>query len=426
VERILSSSSAVQFKEPANQTYSKRWDLLPASRDPREPEFRKMISELARTKAKDPFISLTVGDPTIFGLINDAVGPAINRAVEKKLFMYPEISGVQEDFRIAVATFEKKFQGATYDPSNIIITAGVAGSFNVLHYALLDQGDEVLSFSPLHYVGTSSYVRTLGTKVVPVPAHESNNWIPTAEDLRKAITAKSKLLVVNSPTNPQGAVYPDHTLKEIADIAAEFGIPIISDEIYSLITYDNVEAHSIGRFVKDNLLFTVSGVSKIFCAPGLRIGYIAIGGSNDQKFGKVVEVVKRVGSMYGHASSGIPTPIMAAAAELYKSDLSSFRRILNLLKERRDLVLKRLREMSSISLVQPLGALYFFPKIEASNWIDEYSFLHDLAKAENLAFTPGSTFGVGAEGHFRGVFMAEPVVLSEAMDRLDRFLKKTQ
>ncbi len=364
-----------------------------------------------------------MGDPVIFGLVNDAVAPAISRAVEKKLFMYPEISGVQEEYRAAVSEFEKRSQGMNYDPSNVVITAGVAGSMNVLHYALLDQGDEILTFSPLHYVGTSSYVRTLGASVIQIPALEANSWMPDPEDLRKAITPKTKLLMVNSPTNPQGAVYPDNILREIADIGAEFGIPIVSDEIYSLLTYDNVVAHPIGRFVKDNLLFTVSGVSKIFCAPGMRMGYICI--QNDvEKFGKIAEMVKRVGSMYGHASSSIPTPMMAAAAELYRSDLSSFRTILEKLRERRAIALKRLGDMPLISFVRPMGALYFFPKINSKKWKDEYSFLLDLARSESVAFSPGATFGLGAEGHFRGVFMAEPSVLSEAMDRLERFLRK--
>jgi alanine-synthesizing transaminase len=414
-------SMTSQFQQ-RNLTYSKRWDLLPVSRDPREPEFKKEINTLSKQR-KDSFISLTVGDPVIFGLVNDAVAPAINKAVEKKLFMYPEISGVQEEYRLAVSEFEKKSQGMDYDPVNTVITAGVAGSMNVLHYALLDPGDEVLTFSPLHYVGTSSYVRTLGASVVQVPALESNGWIPASEDLRKAITPKTKLLMVNSPSNPQGAVYPDSILREIADIGSEFGIPIVSDEIYSLLTYDNVVAHPIGRFVKDNLLFTVSGVSKIFCAPGMRMGYICI--KNDvEKFGKVADMVKRVGSMYGHASSSIPTPMMAAAAELYRSNLGSFRTVLDKLKERRALALKRIGEMPSISFVRPMGALYFFPKITTKKWIDEYSFLLDLARSESVAFTPGATFGMGAEGHFRGVFMAEPSILSEAMDRLERFLKK--
>jgi alanine-synthesizing transaminase len=414
-------SSTSQFQQ-RNISYSKRWDLLPVSRDPREPEFKKEINTLTKER-KDSFLSLTVGDPVIFGLVNEAVAPAINRAVEKKLFMYPEISGVQEEYRSAVSDFEKKSQGMDYDPANIVITAGVAGSMNVLHYTLLDPGDEVLTFSPLHYVGTSAYIRTLGANVIQVPALESNGWLPAPEDLRKAITPKTKLLMVNSPTNPQGTVYPDNILREIADIGAEFGIPIVSDEIYSLLTYDNVVAHPIGKFVKDNLVFTVSGVSKIFCAPGMRMGYICIKNSVE-KFGKVADMVKRVGSMYGHASSGIPTPLMAAAAELYRSDLSSFRAILEKLKVRRALALKRLGEMSSLSLVRPMGALYFFPKITSKKWIDEYTFLLDLARSESVVFTPGATFGMGAEGHFRGVFMAEPSILSEAMDRLDRFLRK--
>ncbi len=371
-------------------------------------------------------IPIEGGDPTEFGFVNQPLSDALIEAARKGLHRYPHETPYQVELRESIVDFEKKYRGCDYTSDEIILTPGVAGAFQVIHYSLLDAGDEIATFEPCHYLlAPSLHHHILGSKVVSCRSFEEKEWEFDLEGLRERINERTKGIVISNPSNPTGKVYDENALKKLIDVAGEYDLPIISDEIYGLLTFDGVEAKSISAVAGDVPTIVLTGMSKVFMRTGWRVGYLAFHdprGKNSQ----ILEVAKKMAGLYGHATSCIPTPILYAAARAFRGSVEPAKEMMQKLQARRDLTYKRLNDIDGMSCTKPEGGFYAFPHVHSigETWKSDDNFILELLMEEGVLIPfYGSSFGRSGFGHFRALLLPKPEELEEAYNRLERFMK---
>jgi len=383
-----------------------------------------------RRAAGKEVLDIQAGDPVVWGFTYQNLSRHLINIIKEGWHMYPPSSPWEMNLRNAIVQFEKKYRGVGYSPDDIIVAPGVAAVMSLLHYAILEQGDEVISWNPSHYLAApTKYWPYIGAKPIVCKTLEEEDWKPDIDDLRKRITARTKAIFVNSPNNPTGAVYDDKVLKEIINIAGQHEIPIISDEIYGLITFGGVEAHSMPTLSKDVAIIMLSGMSKIFMRPGWRVGYMCI---HDPR-GNLEEVrkaIKKIAKAYGHGPSCMPTPILGAASRIYEdaveNGLQESAEMIKELERRKTYTMKRFNQMKGVKCSDPKGALYAFPRILGIGkaWKTDTEFLLDLLKEEGVMFDPGSSYGTLGESHIRTLTMPKIEILETVYNKLEHFLAK--
>jgi alanine-synthesizing transaminase len=228
-------------------------------------------------------------------------------------------------------------------------------------------------------------------------------------------------MVLINPNNPTGAIYPKKTVQAFIDIAGEYGIPLISDEVYDRLTYDQT-ATSTAALAKDVPIIGFNGLSKVFLVPGWRIGYMYFHHQN-QELAELKEHILKQARV--RICTNAPAQY-AAAIGLRESD-AYLQDVLSRLRERRDLVWTRLNEINGISATKPEGAFYIFPSIDLQKrWSTDEAFVMALLKETGVLVVHGSGFDpvYGAE-HFRLVFLAPPTKLNSALNAIQRFVEKS-
>jgi alanine-synthesizing transaminase len=321
--------------------------------------------------------------------------------------------------RKAAAEKEKRVNSIDVDPNRIIVTAGVSEAIEFLTGALIENGAQLLLPGP-SYPPYISYVKFFGGKPVAYRTIEEDDWNPDTDDLRRKVSDKTVAILVINPNNPTGSVYNEKTLKEIVNIAGEYGLPIISDEIYDQLTYDEKQI-SMVRIAGDVPVIGFNGVSKVYLAPGWRVGYAYFHDTNGE-LDPLYEAMMRQARVRICLNS---TAQIASIAAL-QSDGSHLIETIDRMRARRDLIFKRLNDIDSISTRLPEAAFYIMPKIDfRSRWKDDTEFVKDVLRETGVVFVPGSGFGTeyGA-GHFRSVFLPPTEIIDEAMNRLGRFMAK--
>ncbi|MFW9788709.1 MAG: aminotransferase class I/II-fold pyridoxal phosphate-dependent enzyme [Candidatus Thorarchaeota archaeon] len=325
----------------------------------------------------------------------------------------------EEKLRISAAEKEKRVNGIDVDPDRMIITSGVSEAIQFLCGALVRDNSELLMPGPT-YIPYISYVKYFGGKPVAYRTIEEDDWNPDTEDLRKKINDKTVGILVINPNNPTGSVYNERTLREIINIAGEYGLPLISDEIYDQLTFDEKQT-PMARIAGDVPVIGFNGVSKVYLAPGWRVGYAYFCDSNG-------ELDPLYDAMIRQARIRICLNATAqiAAAAAFASDGSHLKDVMSRLRIRRDLIYKRLNEIDSITTKLPEAAFYIMPKIDLrGRWKDDYEFVKDVLSETGVVFVPGIGFGAeyGAS-HFRSVFLPPPEMIDEAMNRLEGFMTR--
>ena len=364
---------------------------------------------------------LNIGDPIKYDWKTpEYMVDAICQAAKDGWNGYSPSDGERE-LRLAAAEKEKRVNKIDVDPNRMIVTAGVSEAIQFLTGALVSNGSELLVPGP-SYPPYISYVQYFGGKPVAYRTIEEEDWNPDTEDLRSKITDKTVGILVINPNNPTGSVYNEKTLKEIVNIAGEYGLPLISDEIYDQLTYDEPQTPMVS-IAGDVPVIGFNGVSKVYLAPGWRVGYAYFHDSND-------ELKPLYDAMIRQARIRICLNATAqiASATALRGDGSHLKETMSRLRVRRDLIHKRLNDIDSISTRLPEAAFYIMPKIELrGRWKNDKEFVTEVLKETGVVFVPGSGFGEehGA-GHFRSVFLPPPEMIEEAMNRLEGFMTKHQ
>ena len=358
----------------------------------------------------DGVISMGIGEP------NQDTNPAICRACSEAMLKgkthYAPNAGILE-LRNALSKngfIAKNF----FDPeTEIMVTNGGMGAFALIMQCVLSLGDEVLIQDP-QYLNFKQTVNYCGGVAIPVPTSFENGFCMQAEDIRKAyIKGKTKMLIINSPNNPTGEVVPKKQLAEIAKVACELDLLVLSDEVYGSLIYDGAEQCSIATFpgMKERTI-VVGSFSKGYAMTGWRIGYLAGPSAIVNKMVKVQE----------YFNSCINTPAQWGA--VFALEHPEFAEEIRLsFAERRKIVLQGFENIQGIKTNHPKGAFYLFPDIRGFG-LDSTSFCNRLLDEARVVCTPGSAFGECGEGFMRVSYTAEKDKLLEAIDRIEKFCKR--
>jgi aspartate/methionine/tyrosine aminotransferase len=311
--------------------------------------------------------------------------------------------------RRAISDYHKRIYRTTVDPGQILVTNGTSPAMLLLFSALLDPGDEVIVSDP-HYACYANFIRYVQGEPVFVKVHEQDGFVYKPEGIREKITPKTKAIFINSPSNPTGTVIPESRMKEIVEVAKEHGLYIISDEIYHGLTYEGKD-HSILEFTDQ--AFVLNGFSKLFAMTGLRLGYLIA----PPKFIRALQVLQQ--NFFICANSIIQ---LAGAAALTDADreIQTMRDTYN---ERREFMIRRLKEMGLSMMVEPTGAFYVFVDFKHIS-TDSYTLAFDILEKAHIGVTPGIDFGANGEGYLRFSYANSLDNLKIGMNRLEEYLKR--
>ena len=365
-------------------------------------------------------LKLNIGDPNAYDFdtpqhIKDALYKAANDGYNG----YAPSEGYPE-LRQAIIQREKRRNNVNYDPEDVCITTGVTEALQILLNASLDPNDELLIPGPT-YPQYTLITRVNDALPIPYRCIEEEAWQPDVDQIRKKISNRTKGIVVINPNNPTGALYPKQVIKEILDIAGEYQVPVISDEIYDDLTFDGKQ-YATASLAKDVPVITFNGFSKVYLMPGWRIGYVLFHHSGE--LGEIQDAFMRIARSRLCASS----VCQRACVQALKGPQDHIEKTNKKLRERRDFSYKRLNEIEGISTAKPDGAFYIFPKIEAMDkglWSDDKAFVLDLLREAHVLVVHGSGFcATYGKGHFRAVILPPLETLDKAFDKLEAFMKK--
>nr|MDO8134816.1 aminotransferase class I/II-fold pyridoxal phosphate-dependent enzyme [Candidatus Njordarchaeum guaymaensis] len=360
-----------------------------------------------------------IGDPVAYGFETpEHVRRALYEATNKGYNGYADSQGVLP-LREAVCEREKRVNGVDLAPENVIVTSGTAEGINFLFGAIVESGDEILVPGPA-YPQYISVPKFYGGKAVTYRTIEEEGWKPDLDDLRKKIRKRTRAVVLINPNNPTGAHVDESGVKEIVDIVAEHRVLLISDEIYDQLVFER-KGFSTAAVAKDVPMLVMNGVSKTYVAPGWRIGWMCFHHPNGE-LNELKDSLMREARIRLSANA----PCQYAAAEALRGPQDHIPVLVEELKKRRDVMIKRFNEIPCLSCVKPEGAFYAFPKItiDKKKWKDDKDFVLDLLKETGVLFVYGSGFDpTYGSGHFRTVILPPIEMISEAMNKLQGYMQ---
>ena len=340
----------------------------------------------------------------------DFIKEACIKALKDGKTKYAPSAGLPE-LRQALAEKLLKENSIEYRPSEIVVTAGAKMALFLVMLALLEEGDEVLLPSP-YWVSYPEQILLCGAKVVEVPLREEEGFVLKAEMLKDYITPRTKMLILNSPSNPTGAVVPEEEQRKIAQLCLEKGIFLVSDECYEAFLYDGERFVSPASFSKEvrEITFTINAFSKTFSMTGWRVGYVAC----PEKYAKVIA------DLNSQSISNATTFAQYGALEALKNPKAKefVENMKRTFERRRDLAYELLKEIPKVSVVKPKGAFYIFPNLKSySEKLGSDLRLADyLIEKGRVAGVPGSAFG--AEGYLRLSYCVSEDHIKEGIKRL--------
>jgi aspartate aminotransferase len=377
-----------------------------------------LTNEARRLRAAGvDIISLTAGEPD-FPTPRHAKQAAI-RAIEDNFTGYTATEGIPELLEAIRGKFARE-NGLRYTQEQILVSAGAKQSvFNTLQ-AVCSQGDEVVFFRP-YWVSYPALVQLARAVPVVVPPFPGRRFRPNLEGLRKVLSPRTRVLLLNTPCNPTGDVLSSEELEEIAAIALERDLYIISDEVYERMVYDGRKHVSIGALpgMADRVI-TVSSVSKSHAMPGWRIGYL----------GGPPEVVLAAKKVQGHTTTCNNSVAQKAATAALTGPQGEMGRMVEEFRSRRDIVFEMLRGLPGLVTSLPEGAMFYFPGITGFLDVphgkkvlrDDVELAAYLLREHHVAVVPGSAFG--EPGHLRLSFSSPEAILTDGVRRLVQGLER--
>jgi len=373
----------------------------------------------AMKQAGEDVIALAAGEP-------DFVTPAhiieaAKAALDEGFTHYTPAAGIPE-LRAAWAEKLGRERGVSYAPNQVIITAGGKQAVYNTVYALAGPGDEVVIPAP-YWVSYTEQAKAVGATPVVVQTTAEDDFKLGPDALRDAITDRTRLLILNSPSNPTGSVYTRDELVALAEVLVEKQVPVLSDEVYDALVYgcEFTSIASLGKEICD-LTVVAGAVSKAYAMTGWRIGFAA---------GRA-EVIAAAGRLQSHSTSGANSIAQKAALVAITGDQGTVEEMRQAFDGRRKYMLQRLLAIADISCPEPVGAFYTFPKIspyygrtfDGQPINGSMEFCTALLEHGKLALVPGVAFG--NDEHVRLSYATSKEQIEEAMNRLEWFLGKLE
>jgi len=353
-------------------------------------------------------ISLGVGEPDF--VTPEPIRAACIRALEQGRTTYTSNAGLLELREAISAYLQSSFQ-LNYSPEHeILVTVGGSEAIDLVLRALLTPGDEVLVTVPT-YIAYSPIVRLNGGHAVEVETFAEDGFKLRADVLKSKITPRSKVLIVNFPNNPTGAVMTEEDWRPIAELVERHNLIVVSDEIYAEMTYNgkHKSVASLPGMIGRTVL--ISGFSKAFAMTGWRVGYVCAGR----------ELIAAMLKIHQYTVLCAPTLSQFAAVQALRSCMQEKDAMVDSFAQRRRFFVQGLRELG-LACHEPLGAFYAFPSV-ASTGLSSEAFAQRLLHEAKVAVVPGHVFGQGGEGYIRCSYAASVQQLTEALNRMERFLK---
>ena len=331
-------------------------------------------------------------------------------ALEAGFTKYTPSAGLPE-LRQAIAEKLEADNQISYRPSQIVVSSGAKHSCYNAILATCQPGDEVLIPSP-YWVSYPDMVRLAGAEPVIVQTTERNGWKMRASDFENAMTPRTKMVILNSPGNPTGAVYTREELEGIVEVAAEEDIYILSDEIYEKLVYDDVKHVSVASLSPEayGLTITVNGFSKAYAMTGWRLGYMAAPEA----------VAKAVDNIQSHSTSNPCSFAQKGAVAALKGDQQTLADMRDEFSMRRDYMYDRITKIPNITAVKPQGAFYILVNISQLG-LSSQNFADRLLSKANVAVVPGAAFG--DDRTVRLSYATSIDVIKKGLDRFQDFCR---
>jgi aspartate aminotransferase len=338
--------------------------------------------------------------------IKDGAIEALNQGKTK----YGPVSG-EPRLREAIARKLKQDNNLNYQPANVLVTNGGKHSLYNLMMTVINPGDEVIIPAP-YWLSYPEMVRLAGGVPVILESNEQTHYKITPEALNNAITSKTKLFVLNSPSNPSGVVYSPAEIAALAKVIVDRDILVVSDEIYEKIIYDGVEQISIGSLNPEIFARTLisNGFAKGYSMTGWRIGYLA----------GPVDIIKAASDVQGHSTSNVCTFAQYGAIAALEGSQEWVEVMRQAFAERRQVMWERVKAIPGLSCAKPDGAFYLFVNISQTG-LSSVDFCSRFLDEYQVATIPGLPFG--ADDHIRLSYATNLTTINQGIDRLEKFIK---
>ncbi len=372
----------------------------------------------AMKAAGEDVVNFGVGEPDFPTPAH--ISAAAKEAIDKGITKYTPSSGMPE-LRRAIAEKFRRDNGLEYEPSQIIVSCGAKHSIFNACFALVEEGDEVIIPAP-YWLTYPEIVKVLGGVPVIVEGKKEHGFKITPEQLKAAITPKTKLFIFNSPSNPTGAVYSEAEVRALAAVLEEAGVFVLADEIYEKLVYTKTKPFSIAACsgkMKDHTI-VVNGVSKTYAMTGWRIGYLAA----------PKDIAKAIDSFQSHATSNPNSIAQYAAITALGSPAGSVEEMVKIFAARREAMIEQISQMKGVYCVVPEGAFYvmlvvegLYGKKRGERVIkDSIDFADALLEEKKVATVPGKAFG--ADDCVRLSYSLSMEDLKKGLGRIEEFLEE--
>ena len=370
------------------------------------------ISTLARelkASGKD-VIGFSAGEPDFD--TPEIIKNAAKEALDKGETKYTAIDGTVE-VKQAIVDKLKRENGLTYELGDIMVNVGAKHSLFNIFQALIDEGDEVIIPAPF-WVTYPELTKYSGGVPIAIDTDDESGFKITPEQLKNAITSKTKMLILTTPSNPTGAVYSKNELVALAEVLKGTNIVVVSDEMYEKLIYDNLEFTATASISEDmyQRTITVNGLSKSVAMTGWRFGYLATPNK---------ELIKAMKKLQGQSTSNINSITQYAAITALEGKADEDIEMMRIhFEKRRDIACELFNEINGLSVLKPNGAFYLYVNIKKIN-NDSMKFCQDLLENVGVAVVPGMAFGL--EGYFRFSFATDEATIKEGISRIKSFVE---
>jgi alanine-synthesizing transaminase len=356
---------------------------------------------------------LNIGDPNQFGFVTPPhLIEAVVRAMRDGHNGYTASPGIVEAREAVAADFTRR--GVEVSPDRVLITSGTSEGIELALTGIVDEGEDVLVPSPTYPLYTAVLAK-IGATPVYYRTDPSNGWLPDLDHLRRAITPRTRALVVIDPNNPTGAIYPDAIRRALIEVAEQYGLVVLADEVYGDLAYDG-PVPPMATLAPQAPIISYSSLSKAYLAPGWRAGWMAVGAT--PRLDGALAAIKKLAD--GRLCS--PGPMQYAVAAALNGDRSHQDGFRAALRARAELTSRRLNAIPGMSCVSPQGAFYAMPKMTLPAGKTDQDYVLGLLRATGILVVYGSGFGTDpADGFFRVVFLASPEELAAIYDEMAGF-----
>lgn len=362
-----------------------------------------------KAKAMEDVVDFTLGDPDVQP--HQAIKDAACNAIQKGMTRYSQNAGLL-DLRKTISDYYLRNEGYYYNPQNeIMVSVGAMEGLYLAFLSLLDVGDEVIIPAP-YYVNYVQMVQLCHAVpvVVDKPADEPLSF--NVDDIERAITDKTKVIIINTPSNPSGKLIPDHKIRAIAELAKKYDLTVIADEVYKKLIYgDKVFKSIVGIEGMRERTVLVNSLSKEFCMTGYRLGYVLA----------PEELIAAMTKLQENVAACAPLPSQYAGIEALSGKEDYSKNMVDIFTERRNILYEGLKDLPLIKCYLPEATFYMMVDISKTG-MKSIVFAHTLLEKAHVAVVPAIAYGESCDNYIRIAFTIDKERIQEGTRRISQFI----